>query len=120
MELVFIICIGTLVACGLYLMLRQKMLPVILGLMLISHAANLLILLMGRLRTHAPPILNESQAQYTDPLSQAFILTAIVIGFAVFALLLVVSLRGAQESGTDSVNEIEDLLEKGSPKGDKA
>jgi len=113
MELVFVISIATLVACGIYLMLRQKMLPVILGLMLISHAANLLILLMGRLRLNQPPILSEGQTQYTDPLSQAFILTAIVIGFSIFALLLILSLREAKETGSEEVNEIDDLLEKG-------
>ena len=120
MELVFIIAIGSLVSCGIFLMLRPQSFAVILGLMLLSHAANLMILLMGRLRLDLPPILTEGQSHFTDPLSQAFILTAIVIGFAVFALLLVVSFRNAQESKTDLADEIEDWNRLEGTKGEKS
>ena len=104
MELVFILIISVLVGCGIYLMLRPTLFPVILGLMLLGHATNLLILLMGRLQLAAPPILEEGVTIYTDPLSQAFILTAIVIGFAMTAFLLVLAFRSAEEANTDQVD----------------
>jgi len=101
MSLLFIISICFLVSVGIYLMLRPRVFSVILGLMLLGHAANLVILLMGRLQTNKPPILNVMAKTYTDPLSQAFILTAIVIGFAMMALLLIMAFRGAEEAETD-------------------
>jgi len=108
MEAIFIVTISTLFGMGLYLLLRPKMFSVILGICFWGHGANLLILLMGRLRTDAPPILDPYTPgqSYTDPLSQAFILTAIVIGFAMTVLLLVIAFRAGEETQTDHVDGI--------------
>ena len=112
MELAFLICIFFLTAAGAYLMLRPRMFSVILGLSLLGHAANLLILLMGRLVLNQPPILSETAKVYTDPLSQAFILTAIVIGFAMTALMLVMAFRGGEEANSDQVDGGYDAISK--------
>ncbi len=105
MEFLMAIAIGTLFGTGLYLCLRRRTFQLILGLALLGHGTNLLILNVGRITTGAPPIIRDvAQAGYTDSLVQALILTAIVIGFGVTAFLLVLSYRAYQESGTDSVN----------------
>ena len=107
MTAIFILLICTLLGVGAFLTLRPRMFSVILGLILLGHAANLLILVMGRIKPAAPPILSEgplSAGVYTDPLSQAFILTAIVIGFGVTSLLLMVAYRASHQSQSDQVD----------------
>jgi multicomponent K+:H+ antiporter subunit C len=92
-------------------MLRARSFDVILGLTLLSYAVNLFIFSMGRLRVDAAPIIDAARAptlmQYADPLPQALVLTAIVIGFAMTALLLVIALRARMETGTDQVDGVE-------------
>ena len=108
MELALSIFIGTLVAAGVYLLLRARSFDIILGLTLLSYAVNLLIVSMGRLAVAKPPILDKamdpSLANHSDPLPQALVLTAIVIGFAMTAFVLVLSLRGLGELNTDHVD----------------
>jgi len=71
---------------------------------LLGHAANLLIINMSEIRRGQPPLVTEPPTATTDPLTQALILTAIVIGFGVTAFLLVLAFRSYQENGTDEVN----------------
>ena len=107
MELVLALAIGVLTASGVYLVLRPRTFQVIVGLSLISYAVNLFIFSMGRLRVDAAPILdraNMDPALYTDPVPQALVLTAIVIGFAMTALFLVVLLAARGFTGTDHVD----------------
>jgi multicomponent K+:H+ antiporter subunit C len=108
MEIVLAIGIGVLVASGVWLLLRPRTFQVIIGLSLISYAVNLLIFAMGRLRVDAPPILDPAIAadagQYADPLPQGLVLTAIVIGFAMTALYLVLLLAARGLTGTDHVD----------------
>jgi len=107
MELTLACAIGVLVASGVYLVLRPRTFQVIIGLSLISYAVNLFILAMGRLRTDAAPILSGSganPADYADPVPQALVLTAIVIGFAMTALFLVVMLAARGLTGSDHVD----------------
>lgn len=103
MELVVAIAIGVLAGCGVYLMLRARTFSVALGLALLSHAVNLFIFVMGRLRTGEPPIVGLGAA-YADPLPQALVLTAIVIGFGMTAFVLVLALRAYLALGTDHVD----------------
>jgi multicomponent K+:H+ antiporter subunit C len=107
-ELVLSLGIGALVGSGVWLLLRPRTFQVIIGLSLLSYAVNLFILSMGRLRAAAPPILVDrgavDPAQYADPLPQALVLTAIVIGFATTALFLVVLLASRGFTGTDHVD----------------
>lgn len=104
MELLFAIAIGTLTASGMYLLLRARSFSVILGLTLISHAVNLFLFSMGRLHTDAPALIREDATRYADPLPQALVLTAIVIGFAMTAFVIVLALRAAVETRSDHVD----------------
>jgi multicomponent K+:H+ antiporter subunit C len=106
MELVLAAAIGVLAACGVWLLLRPRTFQVIIGLTLISYAVNLFIFAIGGLRTGADPVLKHAGdvAQYTDPLPQALVLTAIVIGFATTALFLVVLLASRGLAGNDHVD----------------
>lgn len=99
--------IGILAGSGVWLLLRPRTYQVIIGLSLCSYAVNLFIFSMGRLRSGAAPILASdagSLADYADPVPQALVLTAIVIGFATTALFLVVLLASRGLSGTDHVD----------------
>lgn len=111
MELVLALAIGVLTACGVWLLLRPRTFQVIVGLSLLSYAVNLFIFGMGRLRINAAPVLDAAVAgtsRYTDPVPQALVLTAIVIGFAMTALFLVVLLAARGLTGTDHVDGEED------------
>lgn len=108
MELVLAIGIGALVAAGLYLVMRERSFSVVLGLALLSYAANLFIFAGGRLSATAPPLLLGEVAAGTaapaDPLPQALVLTAIVISFGMTAFLVAFALRALGETGDDRVD----------------
>jgi len=107
MELVLALAIGALTSSGVWLLLRPRTFQVIVGLSLLSYAVNLFIFSMGRLVSGAPPVLAGTAGdpgQYTDPVPQALVLTAIVIGFATTALFLVVLLASRGLTGTDHVD----------------
>lgn len=106
MEILMALIIGVIFTVGVYLVLTKSLLRIILGTGLLSHGAHLLLLTMGGLKTGAPPLLGEGAAMYTDPLPQALILTAIVIGFGVTSLFFVVAYRAFQELGTDNMDEL--------------
>ena len=107
MEAVIAGVIGLLTACGVYLLLRSRTFSVVLGLTLLSYAVNLFLLAMGRLATHRPPILASDRIDYVDPVPQALVLTAIVIGFAMTAFLIALALRARRETGSDQVDGVE-------------
>lgn len=106
MEIILAVAIGILTASGIWLLQRPRTFQVIIGLSLLSYAVNLFIFSMGRLRIGAAPILAENTPleHYTDPVPQALVLTAIVIGFAMTALFLVVLLASRGLTGTDHVD----------------
>ena len=106
MELVLALAIGVLAGCGVWLLLRPRTFQVIIGLTLLSYAVNLFIFCIGGLRTGADPVLRPGAdlSRYTDPLPQALVLTAIVIGFATTALFLVVLLASRGLTGNDHVD----------------
>lgn len=100
--------IGLLVATGIYLMLRARTFPVVLGLAVIGYAVNLFLFATGRVSVNAGAILTDAKV-VVDPLPQALVLTAIVIGFATTAFVVQLALRSRYESGTDHVDAKEDL-----------
>lgn len=104
MEATVAIGIGVLVGSGVYLLLRARTFPVVLGLTLLSYAANLFIFVMGRLAPGAPPIVRPDVATYADPLPQALVLTAIVIGFGMTAFCIVLALRARAALASDHVD----------------
>ncbi|MGT2510590.1 Na+/H+ antiporter subunit C [Cupriavidus basilensis] len=103
MEAVYACTVGILMGCGIYLLLRARTFPVVLGLALISYAVSLFLLGMGRLSSGRPPVI-ASGARYADPLPQALVLTAIVIGFAMTAFAVVLALRSLGLTGSDHVD----------------
>ncbi len=109
MEAILAIAIGALFASGTYLILRRSITKLLLGLMLLAHGANLLLFTLSGLRRGAPPIigLEEEAAVAADPVPQALILTAIVIGFSLNAFTLVLAYRADQVVGTDDLQEME-------------
>ena len=98
--------IGVLAGCGVWLVLRARTFDVVLGLTLLSYAVNVFIFAMGRITFNAPPVLRSevppTLAHYADPLPQALVLTAIVIGFAMTALVLALALKGRHVNGSDA------------------
>ncbi|MBN9463369.1 MAG: Na+/H+ antiporter subunit C [Burkholderiales bacterium] len=107
MELIVAVAIGVLVGSGVWLLLRPRSFQVIVGLSLISYGVNLFIFGMGRLGVDRVPIVGQGAvdpSRYADPLPQALVLTAIVIGFAMTALFLVVMLASRGFNGTDHVD----------------
>jgi multicomponent K+:H+ antiporter subunit C len=108
MEIVLAIAIGVLTASGVWLLLRPRTYQVIMGLCLLSYGVNLFIFSTGRLAVDSEPVLipgvPENLLNYTDPMPQALVLTAIVIGFAMTALFLVVLLAQRGFWGNDHVD----------------
>jgi multicomponent K+:H+ antiporter subunit C len=108
MEAVFAIAIGVLAGSGVWLVLRPRTFQVLMGLTLLSYATNLFIFGMGRLQIGRAPIIAAERvadaSQYADPVPQALVLTAIVIGFGTTALLLVLLLALRALTGTDHVD----------------
>ena len=108
MTTVLAVLVGILYAAGLYLVMRRGVVRLVLGLALLGHAANLLIFTVGRLSRGAAPLVPSGAegppVPFADPVPQALILTAIVIGFGVQAFALVLAKRAHQEAGTDDLD----------------
>ncbi len=110
MEVVLAFTVGGLYAAGIYLMLRRSLAQVIMGLSLLTNAANLLIFTVGGLTRGRPPLIPEGAEQpagaYADPVPQSLILTAIVIGFGVLAFTLVLAYRAYETVGSDDLDDM--------------
>ena len=104
MEFLVSAAIGILTASGLYLILRPTTFSVVLGLTLLSYAVNALIFVGGRLHASTPPLMLPGTSGHADPLPQALVLTAIVIGFGMTAYLVALALKAKGESGSDHVD----------------
>ncbi len=107
MELLVASLIGTLSAAGVYLILRRRSFAVVLGTAMLSYAINLFLVSTGRLAVNMPPLLGgqvPGQAGYTDPLPQALVLTAIVIGFGMSAVTLMMALGAFVAGGDDRID----------------
>ena len=108
MEIVVSLAIGVLASAGVWLVLRPRTFQVLIGLSLLSYAINLFIFSVGSLSIDKEPIVRPGVAadllNYTDPLPQSLVLTAIVISFATTALFLVVLLALRGLSGGDHVD----------------
>ena len=108
MEVVIAVAIGVLGGSGVWLVLRPRTFQVIMGLALLAYAVNLFIFSMGSLSVGEEPIIKPGVPpdllNYTDPMPQALVLTAIVISFAMTGLFLVMLLASRGLSGTDHVD----------------
>ena len=119
MATLLAIVIGCLYAAGIYMMLRRSLFKLILGLVLLSHGANLLIFTVGGLTRGRPPVVLPREAvpnsPYADPLPQALVLTAIVISFGMTAVIMIMAIGGFLEAGHDKVNMDDDTTGEDSP-----
>jgi multicomponent K+:H+ antiporter subunit C len=108
MEAIIALAIGVLFGSGIWLILRPRTFQMLTGLLLMSYAVNLFIFIMGRLWIDRPPLTlgkgPPDPSAFADPLPQALVLTAIVIGFATTALYLVVMIGLRGLTGTDHVD----------------
>lgn len=108
MEVVISLAIGVLAGAGVWLVLRPRTFQVLIGLALLSYAVNLFIFAVGSLSIDQEPIVRAGLAStlenYTDPLPQSLVLTAIVIGFATTGFVIEMALRSRSETGTDHVD----------------
>ena len=103
MELLVALAIGAMTAAGVYLLLRLRTFPVVLGLAMLSYAVNVFIFASGRLVMGLPPVLGLNETM-TDPLPQALVLTAIVISFGMTALVVILALGSYLNAGTDRID----------------
>ncbi|QEP44849.1 Na+/H+ antiporter subunit C [Ectothiorhodospiraceae bacterium BW-2] len=104
MEIVLALMIAILTVAGVFLTLRARTYPVVLGLTLLAYAVNMFLFAMGRLTLNQAPILQPGVVNYADPLPQALVLTAIVISFAMTAFVIVLSLKARGEFDSDHVD----------------
>lgn len=116
MEILVASAIGVLTAAGLYLVLRLRTFPVIMGVSLLTYAVNVFLFASGRLNIGAPPILQKgAEIAYTDPLPQALVLTAIVISFGMTAVVVMIALGAYLGADDDHVN---DPIDEPQPEGE--
>lgn len=110
MQFVLAILVGVLYTAGIYMLMRRSIFKMLLGLALLSHAANLLIFTAGGITRGEPPLVLEdeepSSPMRADPLPQALILTAIVISFGVLAFAIVLVSRVHQIFRTDDIDDM--------------
>lgn len=109
MEVLLAVTAGVLYAAGIYLMLRRRLVQLIIGLGLLNNGTNILIFTSGGLTRSTPPILPSPPEPlpdaFADPVPQALILTAIVIGFGVLAFSLVLAHQTHRATGTDDLGD---------------
>lgn len=105
MELLIASAVGVLTAAGVYLVLRLRTFPVIVGTAFLSYAVNIFLFASGRLAVHQPPVLNDAATSYSDPLPQALVLTAIVISFGMTAVAVMVALGAYLSSEDDHIDD---------------
>lgn len=103
METLYVICVGVITACGVFLCLRGRTFSIVVGLTMLSYAVNLFLFSSGGLNVDGAAVLGMSE-KYADPLPQALVLTAIVIGFAMVAFVVILSMRGRADMGNDLVD----------------
>ena len=124
METVISLAIGIVFGAGIWLILRPRSFQVLIGLMLMSYAVNLFIFIMGRVWLDQPPFTPAGTvpdpAILADPLPQALVLTAIVIGFALSVVLAALALRAYRGHGTLRSDEIRSAERLGAPPADRS
>ncbi|MDO5603856.1 MAG: Na+/H+ antiporter subunit C [Paracoccus sp. (in: a-proteobacteria)] len=103
MEALVAIAIGAMSAAGVYLVLRMRTFPAVIGMTMMSYAINLFLVASGRLAVNMPPILGGTGG-HTDPLPQALTLTAIVISFGMTAVVVLLALGAFIEGGDDYID----------------
>jgi multicomponent Na+:H+ antiporter subunit C len=105
-QFVLAVVLGVLFALGTYLLLRRDVVRVVWGVVTLSQAANVYLVTMGGLEGSVPVLAGHGTEGVTDPIVQALVLTAIVIGFGTTAFALVLTYRVYEEHGTIGMDEL--------------
>jgi multicomponent Na+:H+ antiporter subunit C len=109
MEIMLAILVGVLYAAGVYMLLRRSILKFIIGIIFMSNATNLLVFLSAGLIPGNPAFVGEKilqQGEMADPLPQALVLTAVVIGLGIITFTLALKYRFFKLTSTDDLDEI--------------
>ncbi len=116
MELLWCAVVGVMVACGVYLMMERHVLRFLFGMMLVSNAINFAIFIAGGLTRGNPPLIQLGESVpatgFANPLPQALILTAIVIGFGLLLFALVLAYRAIKDLGTADMDKMQEKNEQ--------
>jgi len=118
MSVLLALVAAGLFGCGIYMVLSRHVVRVVLGLSLLTTAVNLMIFQAGRIRSAQPPLIAEGTerlGESADPVPQALVLTAIVIGFALTVILAALALRVYGEERTLRSDEIRSAQALGEP-----
>ena len=118
MSALYAFVAAALFGCGLYMVLSRHVVRVVLGLSLLTTAVNLALFLAGRIGSTQPPLIAEGAerlGESADPVPQALVLTAIVIGFALTVILAALTLRAWRGEGTLRSDEMRGARELGDP-----
>ncbi len=109
MEIVLAILVGVLYTAGVYMVLRRSILKFIIGIIFMSNATNLLVFLASGILAGKPSFINnsvETSKDIADPLPQALVLTAIVIGFGIVVFTLALKFKFFEATGTDDLDQL--------------
>ncbi|RYF58876.1 MAG: cation:proton antiporter [Comamonadaceae bacterium] len=124
MNLVYCAGIAAIMGCGIFMLLSRHIMRIIFGVMLISASVNMTIFLAGRIGPFAPPLVRSGEtvldAAAANPLPQALVLTAIVIGFSLVAFAAALALQTFRSSGTLDTRELDQAERLGSPENKEA
>jgi multicomponent Na+:H+ antiporter subunit C len=118
MSVLYAFVAAGLFGCGLYMVLSRHLVRLLLGLSLLTTAVNLVVFQAGRIGSFQPPLIAEGADRLynsADPLPQALVLTAIVIGFALTVILTSLALRAYRGHGTLRSDEIGSAERLGDP-----
>ena len=118
MSVLYAVVAAALFGCGLYMVLSRHVVRMVLGLSLLTTAVNLVLFQAGRIRSAQPPLIPdgaERLGESADPVPQALVLTAIVIGFALTVILAALALRAWRGEGTLRSDELRAARELGDP-----
>lgn len=115
MEIVLAILVGVLYTAGVYMLLRRSVLKFIIGIIFLSNATNLLVFLSAGIVPGVPGFVTPEGgdvSKFADPLPQALVLTAVVIGLGIVVYLLAVKYRLFKETGTDDLDQLKSSEDK--------
>jgi len=119
MDLLYAFAISAIAACGVYLALSRNVVGILLGVNMISAAVNLVLFYAGRIRSQLPAVIPAGEralgADAANPVPQALILTAIVIGFSLTTVFAALVLRTFRSVGTIDLRRIDAAERLGSP-----
>src|SRR6056297_1296217 len=115
MEIILSILIGALFMAGVYMILRRSILKFVIGIILISNATNILVFLASGPLEDKPVFVEEgvmNAENFADPIPQALLLTAVVIGLGIVGFTLALKLKFFETSGSDDMDEIKPTEKK--------